>query len=75
MKQSSRKRILVAVLLTVTGLAGVRAACAHSAITRPVSRFIHFYQVTENPAAPMSVWERVLFSLVLANRDCPKSKV
>ena len=74
MKQSLRKRILVAAALVIIGLAGVKAANARCAITRPVTRFIHFYQVTENAAAPMSIWERVMFSLMLTNHAEPKTR-
>ena len=54
-------------------LSGIHAALATAVIARPVSRFIYFYQATEDTAAPMSAWERVVFSLMLASRAESKS--
>ncbi len=64
----------MAAALVVIVLAGVKAASAHHAIARPVSRFIHFYEVTENPGTPMATWKRVMLSLMLTGRDSEKSK-
>ena len=55
------------------GIGGIHAALASAVLAKPVSRFMHFYQTTEDTATSMPVWQRVVVSLMLAARAESKS--
>ena len=66
MSRGLRKIAIVASI--ACGLASVKVM-ANPGIRRPVAQFIHFYQQSED----MNLWERVVYSLLLAKTTEPSS--
>jgi hypothetical protein len=64
--QGWRRLAIVALLLCVAASAKVMA---NPCIRRPVAQFIHFYQQTDD----MNLWERVVYSWLLAKATPPSS--
>jgi hypothetical protein len=60
-------RFTFAAVLMITALSAVDLA-AHSPQLR---LFIRYYDTVQNTNAPMSLWERVVYSLVLTNAGRP----
>ncbi len=56
--------LLALIVATLT----VKAAMAKPAVADPICRFIHFYQETSNTGVPMSIWDRLLASLILSQQ-------
>ena len=63
-----QEREIAIVGAVACGLASVRVM-ANPGIRRPVAQFIYFYQQTGD----MNLWERVIYSLLLAETTGPSS--
>jgi hypothetical protein len=63
-------RFTFAAVLMMTALSAVDLA-AHSPKIR---LFIRYYDTVQNTNAPMSLWERVAYSLVLTNAGRPEGR-
>jgi hypothetical protein len=66
-RPNSMKRAAI-VLMLLSAALGARQM-ANPSVRRPVVQFIHFYQQSED----MSVWERVIYSLLLTRSTEPAS--
>ena len=66
MNRNWRRIVLVATL--ACGFASARVM-ADPNVRRPVAQFIHFYRQTDD----MNLWERVVYSLLLAKTTEPSS--
>jgi hypothetical protein len=66
MSRGVKKIAIVAAI--ACGLASVKVM-ANPNIRRPVAQFIHFYQQSDD----MNLWERVVYSLLLAKTTEPSS--
>jgi hypothetical protein len=64
-----RRWIVVAAMLAALTGTGLKAARNTPAIATPICRFLHFYQEAENESAPMRLWERVVYSLILTEAN------
>lgn len=64
-----RRWIAIAVVLVALTGTGLNAARNTPAIVTPICRFLHFYQIAQNESAPMRLWERVVYSLILTESD------
>jgi hypothetical protein len=60
-------------LLAIMSLAGLRAAVCPFCGT--ASRFVRYYQALEKSDRPVGLWERVVYSLMLANVQQPAPAV
>lgn len=67
-----RRAAGITFLMLVAG-SGVKAVST-PAITRPVCRFIYFYENAETTNAPMRLWERLLYSFVLSKSKAAEDR-
>ena len=65
-KQTGWRKGVTVITLTVASLCGLWAATPASVAT-PACRFVHYYQAIEKTDRSVSFWERVVYSLLLAN--------
>jgi hypothetical protein len=65
-------RQIATLVALACAFASVRAM-ANPNVRRPVVQFIYFYEQTDEVSDAMNIWERVVYSLLLAKTTEPSS--
>ena len=68
------RRAFAIVVLGLVSLVAARTDPPHGLLPAPASRFVHYYRALGDADVPVTVWERLVLSVVLASSKQPESK-